>query len=412
MLLPMLQISSSSAVLVAIALIIIIGYISSDIFRRTRIPEILILMMIGIFLVQIVNFVPVNYLAVLRALAPLFGSLALVVIMFNGSKELKSGVSPSASWKGTLLGILDTLIPLCAVALFMNYAFGWPLIYGAILGTILGETSSVVVIRFIRKVKIESDLFNTMFLESTINSIVAIIFFSFLIIIASNQSVSALSFATYALDYISIAVVIGAIAGIGWLFVLNTFKTANEYLAAIAMAILLYGIVDIFNGAAIIAVLIFGIIIGNKDDLAKMLNLNIQHGEGDEKAVEKELEFLISTFFFVFMGMIVEISEQYLIYGVIVTLLLVVARYLETRIVLYKNKPKDRSLVFSMMPRGVTAATLSTIAYAIGGMYFMQTFYISFIVIVATSIVSSILLNHVVLEVKEEGKDKATSKSQ
>ena len=59
----LLEIRLISTVLVAIALIIIIGYISTAIFRRTKVPGLLILMLIGIFLVQVLHEVQTNYLA-------------------------------------------------------------------------------------------------------------------------------------------------------------------------------------------------------------------------------------------------------------------------------------------------------------------------------------------------------------
>ena len=418
MFLPLLQISSSSAVLVAIALIIIIGYISSAIFRRTRVPELLILMLIGIFLVHVVNVVPINYLDVMRSLAPVFSSLALVVIMFNGSKELKLGDTALRSLKGITLGLLDTIISMAVVSLVMHYIFGWPLLYGVILGTILGETASIVVIPFIRKVKLSPDIFGTLFAETTINSVGVIAIFSLLLILAGNQVVSAFSFTTYVLDYLSFAIVMGLIAGAGWLFLANTLKNAREYIATLAVAILLYGFVDIFNGAAIISVMIFGIVIGNEQVITELARFNARDRKdndnkavkvqtsvmGDqvsEKAVEKELEFLISTFFFVFMGMLTVLSKQYLFYGIMISVLLIIARYAEIRAVLYKNTQDERSLAFALMPRGVTVATLATILYGLGGAYFMQVFYISFIVIVVTSIISSLMLNRVSVEVKK-----------
>ncbi len=420
-LLSLLQIGSSSTILVAIALIIIIGYVSTAIFRRTRVPELLILMLIGIFLVQVANAVPANYLDVLRSLAPIFSSLALVVIMFNGSKELRFDDSVILkSGKGLALGMLDNLLSLIAVAAFMYYVFGWPLVYGAILGAILGETTNIVVIPFIRRVKLEPDMFGAMFSETILNSLVAITMFSLLLLVSSNQIITALSFTTYVLDYLSFAIVMGLIAGIGWIFVINTLKGAREYLATLAVAILLYGVVDIFNGAAIISILIFGMLIGNEKSINYLFKLNkkpaeedsyedlqgepegMETGQASEKAAEKELEFLISTFFFVFMGMITILSVQYLLYGLIITAILIALRYIEVQAVLRKKTPEDRKLALALMPRGITAATLATILYGIGGTYFTQTFYISFIVIVTTSIISSLMLNRVAVEMKEE----------
>jgi cell volume regulation protein A len=408
------DVAFSSESLVVIALIIIIGYISTAVFRRTRIPELLILMLIGIFLVRIVNIVPANYLDTLLAIAPVFGSLALVVIMFNGSKGLKFESELVRNWKGLAFGILDIVLSVAIVSVLMRYAFGWPTIYGAILGAILGSTSTVVVIPFIRKVKINQDIFNSLFIETTVNSLVSIVVFSVLLVFINGQSFSAFSFTSYLLDYVSVAVVMGFLTGIGWIFIINNLKGAREYAATLAMAILLYGMVGIFNGASIIAVLIFGMIIGNEETIINALNLDhfvkrvkndsqqsIRDDAVDERPVENELEFLIRTFFFVFMGMIVVLSVQYLVYGIIITLLLVLARYVEVGILLGSNTPVERSLALSLTPKEVTVATLATVVFGFGGFYFTQTFYISFMVIVVTGILSSFMLNRVKVEVKK-----------
>ena len=422
---------TSSGVLVAIALIIIIGYISAAIFRKTRVPELLILMLIGIFLVHILNVVPGNYLQVLRSLAPLFGSLALIVIMFNGSKELKISDPSLRSWRGISLGIIDNLISIAVVSVFMNYVLGWPWIYGIILGTILGETTNIVVIPFIRKVKLSRKMFGAMFTETIINSLVAIAIFSLLLTLINHQSVTPLSFTIYIFDYLSFAAVVGLIASFVWLFASKFLSIAREYVAILAVAILIYGFVDIFNGAAIISVMIFGIVIGNEEIFReiyqKLTARKDEKSESDTRApqatekesdqksvskvrddtagvkeVEKELEFLISTFFFVFMGMITVLSVQFLIYGLAIAALLIIARFIEVRSVLYGYSGNDKNIALALLPRGTTAATLATIVYSLGGIYFMQIFYIVFIVIVVSSIVSSLMLNRVSIEVKQQ----------
>lgn len=420
MLLPLLSVSSSSTVLVAIALIIIIGYLSAAIFRRTRVPELLILMLIGIFLVQVVHAIPSNYLDVLRSLAPVFGSLALIVIMLNASKALKFDNSAIRSLKGFVMGILDNVLAAAGLSLLMYYLFGWPFIYGAILGVILGETSSIVVIPFIRKVELDQGIFGILFAETTVNSILAIAVFSLLVLMAGDKVVSAFSFTTYVLDYLSFAIVMGIIAGIVWLFISNFVESANEYLATLAIAILLYGVVSIFNGAAIISILIFGMIMGNEKSFAGILGhagnegktssdkelekskaSKAESNKANEKAVEKELEFLISTFFFVFMGMITELSLEYLLYGLLISFILIIVRYVQVYGILRNNPAEERKLAFALMPRGVTVATLATILYGMGGIYFMQIFYISFMVIVVTSVMSSLMLNKVSVKVRK-----------
>ncbi len=394
--------ASTDPIIIGIALIIIIGYIGGAVFRRTRIPEVLILMLIGIILVPVGNLIPASYLSVLKSLVPTIGAIALVVIMFNASKELKFNDRLAKNWKGVTFGILDTVISAIVLAFFMQYFLGWPLIYGAILGAIIGETTTVVVIPLIRGIKITSDLYNVIFVETTINAVASIVVFSLLLGFATGvKSFTLAQFPSYLLDYISVAVFLGIVAGIVWLFVIKTVKHAREYLATIAVALFLYGIVDLFNGAAIISVLIFAMIIGNEQVFAKYLNIKSKLTKKGETSVQNAIEFLIRTFFFVLMGMIIVLSVQYLIYGIIVTVIVVGIRYLETRTILYNNDPTEKKLVFALMPRGVTTATLAAIVFGIGGIFFSQIFYICFMVIVFTTILSSIMLSRTKFEVKK-----------
>ncbi len=394
----LLELTTSSPILIAIALVLIFGYIALAVFRKTKIPEVLILMLIGILVVRF-GFVAPGTVTTLRSFAPLFGSLALVVIMFNGSRNLKFDRSLISNWKGGALGILDTLFSTVLVAAFMYYVFKWPLMYGALFGAILGETASIIIIPFIQRFKMEPEIFNALFIEATINSVISIVIFSIILILINAQSITAYSSTSYILDYIGVSVLVGIVAGVIWVFVLSSVKSAREYLATIAIALLVYGIVDVFNGAAVIAVMIFGLIIGNARILAGPMKLNTKIRKKGERAVERELEFLITTFFFVFMGMISVISFQYLVYGVVIVAILLIARFIEGRIVLHNNTKNDRDLFFALMPRGVTAATLASILYGIGGVpYYAQIFYISFMVIVITSILSSLLLTRTKLE--------------
>ncbi len=392
---------TSIPVLIAVALIIIIGYIGRAIFNRTKIPEALILIAIGIVLG---HFLAGSYTSALRSLAAIFGDIALVVIMYNGGRATVVNRGLFKDTSGLKLGFLDTLIPTVVFAFLMKALFGWPLVYGALLGAILGETSTVIIIPLIRKIKMPPDMYGSLLLETTLNSVFAILFFTLLLSFTNGQPLSAGTFANFALDYVSVSIVLGLAAGFLWLFAQSYIKGAKEYLATLAVAILLYGIVSVFNGAAAISVLIFAIILGNYKPIAAVLHINIDNKKKElreRNAVEREIEFLIITFFFVFIGMIALLSIQYLIYAVIVTVVLTVIRYVETWYILDGDKV-HRDFAFALMQRGTVVAVLAAILFSIGGLYFDQIFYICFMVIILTNILGSILISMTKLEVKKQ----------
>ncbi len=395
--------ASSVPILIAVAMILILGYVGRAIFNRTKIPEALILILIGLLLVPIAHLLPVNYVGALRSLAAVFGDIALTVIMYNGGKAIVLNRELLNDSNGLMLGFLDTLLPTIVLAIVMKIGFGWPLIYGAIMGAALGETSAVIILPLIRKIEIPQGIFNSLVMEVTLNSVFAILFFELLLSFAGGQVFSPNAFVNLAVDYVSVAIAIGLIAGLLWLLVQSYIKGAREYLATIAMAILLYGIVELFNGAAAIAVLIFAIILGNYKPITKHLGISININEAQKnetQAVEKGLEFLIITFFFVFIGMIALLSVQYFEYAIAITIILCIIRYAEVAYVL-GGKSEYRDVVFALMQRGTVVAVLSAILFSIGGHYYDQIFYICFMTIILTNILGSIFVSQSKMKVKQ-----------
>ena len=382
---------STYLLLIALSAIILIGYLSDTLFRLTRIPEILILMLIGIILVPLGHVIPDKYVSILRDLVPLFGSIALIIIMFDGGRKIDLSASFSGSGNGLILAILDIIFSMIVVSLFMYYIFSWPFIYGAILGTILGETTATVIIPVATRIKIPNDLYNMSISEATFNSVVDILVFYLLLALVTGSSFDISSYIKFAVNYLSIALSLGFFAGFLWLFTLNIIKGTRGYVATLGIAFLLYGIVDFLGGAAVFAIFIFAIVIGNYKIIGKHLNLKIDIHENEMNIVENELEFLVRTFFFVFMGMITILSITYFIYALIITSFLILIRMGEIKLVV--RKKEYHNFMISLLPRGLTVAVLASILLSIGSSYFDDIFYISSIVIVTTNIIAAILIS-------------------
>ncbi|MGC8663141.1 MAG: cation:proton antiporter [Thermoplasmata archaeon] len=382
---------STYLLLFALAAIILIGYLSEALFKITRIPEILILMFIGIILVPLGHFIPAKYVSILRDFVPLFGSIALIMIMFDGGRRIDIGNSASGGGRGLILGTLDIILSMVFVSLLMYYIFSWPFIYGAILGTIIGETTAVVIIPVATRIKIPNDLYNMAISEATFNSVVDILVFYMLLAFVTGNAFTVYSYSKFAVDYLSVAVFLGFVFGFIWLFTLNILKGTKGYAATLGIAFLLYGIVDFLGGAAVFSIFIFALIIGNYKIIGKHLNLKIDIHEDEMNTVENELEFIVRSFFFVFIGTIAIISASYFIYAVILSIVLVLIRIFEIKLVV--RKKQHQSFMISLLPRGLTVAVLSSLLLSMGGSYFEDIFYISFMIIIITNIVAGVSIS-------------------
>ncbi len=382
---------STYLLLIALAAIILLGYLSDALFRMTRIPEILILLLIGIILVPVGHIIPEKYTTVLRDFVPLFGSIALIMIMFDGGRKIDFEATVSGSGKGLILAVLDVSFSMIFISLLMHYIFYWPFIYGAILGTTIGETTAVVIVPVATRIKIPNALYNMAITEATFNSVVDILLFYLLLVLFSGSTFVVSSYTKYAVDYLSVAVFLGLIVGFLWLFTLNILKGAKGYVATLGIAFLLYGVVDYLGGAAVFAIFIFAIIIGNYKTIGKHLNLKIDIHENEMSIVENELEFIVRTFFFVFIGMIAIISISYFVYALIITVILVLIRIAEVKLVVKERE--YQGFMVSLLPRGLTVAVLASLLLSMGGSYFSDIFYISFMIIIITNVIAGITIS-------------------
>jgi len=69
-----------------IGAVLILGFIASLIFERTKVPDVIILIFVGMIFGPVLNIVRVEGL--ISVLAPYIGTLALIIILFDGGLNL------------------------------------------------------------------------------------------------------------------------------------------------------------------------------------------------------------------------------------------------------------------------------------------------------------------------------------
>src|SRR5687767_12102399 len=89
--------------LIAVGVIVTGAFLANLLFRATRLPDIILLISLGVVLGPVTHFVDVH---LFEAIAPFLGTVALIVILFEGGlkihwDELKGGVL-----QGALLAVL------------------------------------------------------------------------------------------------------------------------------------------------------------------------------------------------------------------------------------------------------------------------------------------------------------------
>ena len=244
-----------------IGMIILIGFLGTLLFERTKIPDILILVFIGLLIGPILstytNFGLLDDPQVgetLKTIAPHFAALALVIILFDGGLNLnlektmrKMGLSIIHSGI-CFVGLMVTTALVCYYVLNMDIWIG--LLLGAALG---GGPSGPVVIPLVLKSSAKEDTKTLLTLESVLTDVLCIVTVMILITIISEGGVTSNPGAVIQtlLSSFILAAFIAFVFGVFWLMVLKKLEGKPfSFMITIAALFSLYAICEFKIGRA------------------------------------------------------------------------------------------------------------------------------------------------------------------
>ncbi|MDD3178298.1 MAG: cation:proton antiporter [Candidatus ainarchaeum sp.] len=380
--------------------IFLLGFFGTIIFRRTKVSDIFFLLIIGFLLGSGLKIIPSAEMTILRSFSDFFGALALTILMFEGGLHLNFYKVIKEFGKSAGFTILVFFLSVSLTAIFLHFIFLMPWVYGFLIGSILGGVSSAVVIPLVKESKAKDKIKILLTLESAITDALCVIIVIALVQIilsktASIQAVTSSIFAAFA-----IATVIGAFAGIIWLRVLRDFKVAREYgyLLTLSFLFLVYVVIQFANGNGSFGALIFGLVLGNGSEILKIFKMKEFSIGSSITMFQAEISLFIKTFFFVYLGIIVEfvgINLKIILIVIGLFIIALLARLLAVNIVFSKKKnpSEDREYVASLHARGLAAAVLATYPLIMGiNNEFTQIILpISFMIIILTNLSTTIL---------------------
>ena len=108
-----------------------------------------------------------------------------------------------------------------------------------------------------------------------------------------------------------------------------------------AWSLFTYGCIELFNMNGPIGILAFGFALANLNLLPNMLGglFNLKPVTENEMSLLKEISFLLRTFFFLYLGMLMKFSSLNLfILACLLTALMIATRYIAVRLVFSSKK--------------------------------------------------------------------------
>ena len=361
--------------LVAVAAIFLIGAVGEMIFERTSIPDVIWLIGAGVVIGPVLGWVT---RAELHAVAPYFAALTLVVILFEGGTRIRLKELSQVAPRAGLLALLTFAVSVVLIAaatmglaeLGWGLPVGWTWLHGLLVGCILGGPSSIIIMPAMQRARLPSSLANLVGLESALTDALCVVGTSAIINIMVTGPSEAGSPAGSLAKSFGLAVLIGLVAGLAWLVCLRLIKNQEHaYPITLAMLLLLYVAIEEVGGSAALGILTVAIVLGNAPSISKKFEL----GEGfelgrDVRRFHSNVAFIIKSFFFTFMGMMLGPPWTLVLLGAALGLVIPLARFPGTALATV-GKSFDRparAMVLVCMPRGMAAGVLATMPFFAG----------------------------------------------
>ena len=358
-------VAAAHVVLLAAGVVIFLGVAGEAFFRRTGIPDVAFLMILGVVIGPVLGIIQPE--AVIE-IVPYFAALALIIIMFDGGLNLNiKDIVRTAHFSFTL-AIFGFILSVAIISLAAHYVLGWMLLDSILLGAIVGGSSSVIVFGLVRNIKISEETKSMLSFESALTDILATIaaFILFEAVLAGHFDLQTLQ------ETLGRAVAVGLILGFGvgipWMYVTTKLSNAQHgYMLTLGILFVLFFLANSFGESGALTALVFGLMLGNKSHLARVLRFKLPKIETDDPT-HNQLTFLVRSFFFVFVGLMASFGQiEYVVFGVLITVAVYIGRVGIGKAILTGRFSKlDRAVTHSMIPRGLAAAVLATYPITLG----------------------------------------------
>lgn len=383
-------------VIAAVGALIFLAHFFSALFSRTRVPDVLLLTLLGLIIGPVLHLITP---AAFGSVGPVFTTVTLVLLLFEGGLDMDFDVLRK-SLRGT---VSLTLVNFAATVAVVGGA-GWRLghltpMNSLMLGAMVGGTSPAVIIPLAAQLGLGRQAGATLFLESALSDVLSIIVTLALVDAARIGRVHVAGVVGGLLASLIVSTLFGVSSALAWSLLINRVRNLKHTaFTTAAFLFLVYGLVDYLGFSGPVTALAFGVTLGNiklldgglrRLTMAEPMGMNTS-----ERSFLGESLFLLRTFFFVYVGLSIQLTNaHWLASGLAVALLIYMARPAAVRLGADHSLPRsDAARMAALAPKGLAAAALASIPVEQGlaqGALIQSLVYviILFTIVFATSLV-------------------------
>jgi len=353
---------------IMLGLLVFIAHGLESVFTRTKIPDVLILLCIGLLLGPLTGLVdPAKSMG---DVAPVFTTLTLVIILFEGGLGLNLKTLGRSLVGATGLTVWSFIATLAIVGPIAHFAMGMTWLQSMILASTLGGTSSAVVIPVVKHLALGEKAKTILTLESALSDVLVIVVsLTLLGALEGGEILIGRLFGGMVASFL-IAGLLGCVAGLFWSLALHWLHGLKKSIFTTpAFVLVVYGIVESLGFSGAIAALLMGITLGNVGALPRSLVKSrkdmFENPTETEFAVFEEVAFLLKTLFFVYIGISIKLDDTTLIIaglGIAASLLLLRVPVVHASLIPSASFSRfEAAISGAMNPKGLAAAVAASI---------------------------------------------------
>jgi cell volume regulation protein A len=353
----------------------IIGFGAKWLFEKTRIPQAIILLLVGFALGPlglIVHFtLPIIDPKEFQIVTPIVGAIAIISIVFEAGLRLKLKELFGKISFTTIFAIANIIVCVFVLTGILYFLIGWDFLSALLLGSLLGGSSSFAVYSILPLVRTSDHARNILLLEGTLSAV----FISIITITIMRYSQLGMQFDLTELvkllvSSFAVSLILGLFFGLIILWALLNLKIKERSYLLVFSALLVIYFLDFayLGGIGVISILVIGLLLSNSEEILKFFKQPKMPETEQLRVFHSEINLFITTFFFVYLGLISR-PDHFTYQNFIISLLLMagimVSRFavISASRMLGKSQQHDDILLGFTIPRGLLNATLATFIF-------------------------------------------------
>ncbi|MFN8309992.1 MAG: hypothetical protein U0T73_08510 [Chitinophagales bacterium] len=299
----------TTTIIISFCVLLLLSYVFDLTSSKTKVPSVILLLLLG-WLVRQVTVWSDIHLPDFSPILPVLGTVGLILIVLEGSLELELNPSKFGLVRKSFFG---ALVPMVALGVLLAWAFrflghfGWK---DSLISAIpLCVISSAIAIPSVRN--LSSNCREFVIYESSFSDILGVLIFNFF---ALNDQINGHSISHFALQLV-LMIVVSVVATIALSFLLSKIEHHVKFVPIILLVVLIYSVSKIYHLPGLLFILLFGLSIGNLDELKgwkwvdKIAPDQLKKEVVKLKDLTTEAAFLIRAVFFLLFGYLIETAE-------------------------------------------------------------------------------------------------------